>query len=82
MADKPSMTADNLGAALGGVFSLWLGISIMTTVEIIELIYNMLGVCYLSMKQKRRKTGSISESLPGQPIPDVKHEDFAQMQKL
>jgi Amiloride-sensitive sodium channel len=42
MVDTPSMMVDNLSAQLGGVLSLWLGFTIMTVVDLIELFYTLL----------------------------------------
>ena len=39
MADVPSLTLDGMWASLGGVLSLWLGINIMTAMELVEFIY-------------------------------------------
>ena len=61
MIDKQAMTPDNLGAQLGGVLSLWLGITIMTIVEIIEFIYTAIQQC-----RNARKTTIKSDDLPTQ----------------
>lgn len=41
VVEQKAMTGDNLLSQLGGVLSLWLGITIMTAVELIELFYTI-----------------------------------------
>jgi len=41
MIDKPALTIDGLFAQLGGVLSLWLGITIMTAIELVEFLYTL-----------------------------------------
>jgi uncharacterized membrane protein len=62
MTDKQSMTLDNLGAQLGGVLSLWLGITIMTAVEIVEFIYTI----FLEYN-RNKKTASVADDMRGEP---------------
>ena len=54
LEEQPTLTGDNLLAQLGGMLSLWLGITIMTAVEFIELLYTIIG----QWIQRRRSTGS------------------------
>ena len=41
--DVPSFTVDMMGAQLGGILSLWLGLILMFAFEILELIYTMIA---------------------------------------
>jgi hypothetical protein len=63
MTDKQAMTLDNLGAQLGGVLSLWLGITIMTAVEIVEFIYILV--------QQYRYNKKLTDGLQNEPTAGV-----------
>jgi len=51
---------DSFGAQVGGVLSLWLGVTIMLIFEIFEFIINLLHECY---RAKRNKQTSEMESV-------------------
>jgi len=36
--DRPTMNVDSLASKIGGILSLWLGLSVMFVVEVTELI--------------------------------------------
>jgi len=50
VTDIPAITWETLASNLGGSFNLWLGISVPTVAEIIELIYSMVMIWW-----KRKK---------------------------
>ena len=39
LTDKPAMTWETLLSAIGGCLSLWLGVTIMTFVEVAEFVF-------------------------------------------
>jgi len=41
LTDKPGMTPELLLSSVGGLLSLWLGVTAMTTFEFVELIYHI-----------------------------------------
>ena len=53
LAEVPAMTDERLAANIGGVLSLWMGITTIALIEIIELLYNMAR----SFKRSRDQTG-------------------------
>lgn len=40
----PTMCWDSLASGLGGSLNLWIGISILTAAEVIELLYSLLQI--------------------------------------
>ena len=54
MVDKQSFTPDGLMAQIGGVFSLWLGMTIMNIVEVVE--------CFVMFIQNARKVKQTKET--------------------
>jgi Amiloride-sensitive sodium channel len=52
MKDVPSMSPEQLWSSIGGVLSLWLGVTIMTSVEFIELLYAIVSNWYASRLDK------------------------------
>lgn len=65
MIDSPEMSGAQLLSSVGGVLSLWLGVTIMTAVELLELIYVVVG----SWHERHRAAGKIKvvDVAPQQP---------------
>jgi len=53
ITDGPSMTLDNLLSNVGGTVSLWLGMTVMVLVELVELI---LTACFAMFTSKNKKS--------------------------
>ena len=51
MADQPAMTVEMLAAAIGGTLSLWMGLTTIALVELVELLYSVLLIAHKSRKQ-------------------------------
>jgi uncharacterized protein VirK/YbjX len=45
ISDKPAMSSDDLISSLGGLFSLWLGMTAIFVMEICELLYLITRSC-------------------------------------
>jgi len=60
MIEQRAMTGDNLLSQLGGMLSLWLGITIMTAVEFIELLYAIVR----RWLQRREVRGAAKDESP------------------
>jgi hypothetical protein len=58
MTDQPAMTTGILLSNLGGVLSLWLGVTIMAGFEFLELLYSLIVTSY-SKGKKREKRSSM-----------------------
>ena len=52
MTDQPQITPEAMLSAIGGTLSLWLGITVMTLVEVAELVYNLVMICCEKKKTK------------------------------
>ena len=57
LVDQPLMTADVMLSSIGGSLSLWLGITVMTFVEVAEFIYTMIAVCTEKRRNKNAQKG-------------------------
>ena len=44
ITERPSITWDTMASNLGGSFNLWLGISIVTVAELLELVYTLVSI--------------------------------------
>ena len=55
MTDQPQITLEAMLSAIGGTLSLWLGITVMTLVEVAEFVYNLV---MLFCEKKRKTKGS------------------------
>jgi len=56
--DVEAFSYDAFGAQLGGVFGLWLGVTIMPILEVFEFIINLVSACY---KMKRHSVSPDSK---------------------
>jgi len=54
--DRPVMNSDKLMASIGGILSIWLGLSAMFLVEIIELIVCIVRERFLISKKVETET--------------------------
>jgi len=54
--DIPAVSWNTLISNLGGSFNLWLGVSIMTAAEIIELIYSLVKIAMTGKENKYQDT--------------------------
>lgn len=61
--DAPGFTKDAMGAQIGGVLSLWLGVTIMVLFEIFEFLYSLMA----TYCDKRKET----ETAVAQPDPPI-----------
>ena len=58
------MPNEVLLSSVGGVLSLWLGVTIMTIVEITEAIYSIIVTCYNQCRKKtkhEKQIGMVAE---------------------
>jgi len=62
-----SMSVEVLWSNIGGQLSLWLGVTIMTAVELFEFVY-VLVKNIGNKRQKATKADSAMASDPGEPI--------------
>ena len=50
--DTPALSMDQMGSSLGGMLGLWMGISIMAAVELMELVYTLSrAACSIAMSK-------------------------------
>ena len=45
LMDSPSLTSEIMLSSIGGALSLWLGITVMTLVEVAEFVYQLIVIC-------------------------------------
>ena len=71
LAEVPAMTVELLASNIGGTLSLWMGLTTIALIEIIELLYNLLVAIYRSRRQtivvdltKEDFPGNVSDNLP------------------
>ena len=66
LVDKPSYAWEDMLGLIGGMLSLWLGISVMTVVEILELFYFILKryFCKLQNYMFKVKPQVVSRDIP------------------
>ena len=50
LEEVPAMTTEVLAANIGGTMSLWMGLTTMALIELIELLYNVLSAMYRSRR--------------------------------
>ena len=62
LIDRPAMTWENLLSSIGGCLSLWLGVTVMTFVEVIEFLFTIGITC-----KKNRKSISTQSIQPNSP---------------
>jgi hypothetical protein len=62
MTDQPAMTSEILASNLGGVLSLWLGVTIMAVFEFLELIYRLVLNNYSERKKKQIPVANFSNT--------------------
>ncbi|ESN91482.1 hypothetical protein HELRODRAFT_165521 [Helobdella robusta] len=55
-SDSPAYTDDMMIGSVGGMLSLWLGITVASGVEVIELIYLLFRRCWESRKSNNART--------------------------
>ena len=55
LTDYPAMTFETFLSSVGGCLSLWLGVTIMTFVEVVEYIFNIGKICVRRNKIKSLK---------------------------
>lgn len=60
LKDVPSMTVDRMLSLVGGALSLWLGITVMTAVEFVQLVFDLME----AVQQRRRKRCRPTSSTP------------------
>ena len=61
ISDTPSMPLESLLSNVGGTFSLWLGVTVMLLVEIVELIVTMVfAMICTGKKQKSVDPGGVT----------------------
>ena len=54
MTDKAQMTWEVMLSSIGGCLSFWLGVTIMTLVEVVEFFFTLGSICYQNRKSKNR----------------------------
>ena len=52
MTDKALMTWEAMLSSIGGCLSLWLGVTVMTLVEVAEFFFTLGSICYQNRKPK------------------------------
>jgi len=66
--DIPALPLEALGAQIGGVLSLWLGVTVMLLFEISEFVYHLLHECHSSRNRRgpppREPTGVMKSTTP------------------
>ena len=60
MTDKAAMTWESLLSSIGGCLSLWLGVTIMTFVEVAEFTYTLVKICNDNRKSRRKPSVCVS----------------------
>jgi Amiloride-sensitive sodium channel len=54
IADSPAMTLDDLLSSFGGTLSLWLGITVMFLVELVDLFISFVYAIFPAYLRKKR----------------------------
>ena len=54
LTDKAQMTWEVMLSSIGGCLSLWLGVTVMTFVEVVEFLFTLGSICYQNRKSKNR----------------------------
>ncbi|ESN91797.1 hypothetical protein HELRODRAFT_165877 [Helobdella robusta] len=73
-SDNPAYTDDMMIGSVGGMLSLWLGITVASGVEVIELIYLLFKRCW-EKKMQNKNTTNVTETTNGKGD-HVIDEDF------
>ncbi len=55
LIDKPAVTIESLIGSMGGTLNLWIGISFVTIVEVIEVIFSLCRLVVYAIKEKKDK---------------------------
>lgn len=61
--DQKAMTVDSVLASLGGILALWLGISVMTSVELVEFCIVIARNWYRSRRSEVKEVNAVNEGI-------------------
>ncbi|XP_064642234.1 FMRFamide-activated amiloride-sensitive sodium channel-like [Lineus longissimus] len=63
IVDKPSIDAPTLMSRIGGIMSFWLGITFITIIEFVEVVYDAISLMLKNRKKRlRRKNPEVENS--------------------
>jgi hypothetical protein len=73
--EKPDISLAKLLSSVGGIMCFWLGITLITTMEIVELIYDLIMFCCDKRKCDKKSEAKGEEV----PINDANTEEAAKV---
>ncbi|XP_064641880.1 FMRFamide-activated amiloride-sensitive sodium channel-like [Lineus longissimus] len=62
--EKPDISLAKLLSSVGGIMCFWLGITVITTMEIVELIYDLIMFCFDRRSKEGDKDKTSAEETP------------------
>ncbi len=62
--DKPKLSSADLGSSLGGALGLWMGVSVLSVCEIIELALKLSGYCNKDKKNVKKISVMEADVMP------------------